>query len=101
MPCLKCGSCCRELILEIEHLDIVREPKLLEYATLLDGHGQITYDSDWEKEYMLPAPCPFLVDNQCSIYPTRPNICVGFDPDGDEKEKCKGKQGVSNCTNHT
>ena len=87
MSCQKCGACCRHSILEIEHLDIVREPKLLAVAILLDGRGKIKYESDWEKQYALPSPCPMLTGNECSIYPTRPNICVAFDPDGDERDK--------------
>ncbi len=89
MSCKRCGACCRRSIIEIHHLDIVREPRLLEVAELLDGNGRIQYASDWEKEYSLPMPCAFLVDNKCSIYPTRPNVCVTFDPDGDEKDKCE------------
>jgi len=58
----------------------------------MDGDGQFTFESDWEKEYFLPTPCAFLVDNKCSIYPTRPNVCVAFDPDGDEHKKCLNYQ---------
>lgn len=83
--CQKCGACCRRLIIEITHLDVVREPRLLEVATLMDA--DLGHESDWDKEYHLPVPCGFLVDNQCSIYPTRPNVCVAFDPDGDEREQ--------------
>lgn len=83
--CVKCGACCRNSILEIEHLDVVREPKLLEHTILLNK-GFVEWESDWEKQYALPSPCPFLIDNQCSIYPTRPNLCVGFDPDCDHED---------------
>lgn len=78
MECKQCGHCCRGLLLEIGEHDVLREPKLLEFATLLDGHGSIEWEDDLEKEYALPTPCPFLKDNKCSIYPTRPNVCVGF-----------------------
>jgi len=78
------------MIVEIEHLDIVREPRLLEAAKLLDGNGKIEFESEWEKQYLLACgnsrPCPFLKDNKCQIYPTRPNVCVLFEPDG---EQCK------------
>lgn len=78
------------MIVEIQHLDILREPRLLEHAELLDGHGKITFEDDMEKEYLLACgkskPCAFLKDNKCEIYPTRPNVCVAFEPGS---EQCK------------
>jgi Fe-S-cluster containining protein len=91
--CKKCGRCCRQLIVEIEHLDIVREPRLLQHAELLDGNGKIKYKTDWEKEYLLGDsinPCPFLtLNNECGIYPTRPNVCVYMVPGGEQCESIK------------
>ncbi len=81
--CDSCGACCSGmLIIEIDHLDVVREPKLLDHAKLLDGNGKITFDSDWEKQYGLSCskPCGLLgSDNRCTIYSSRPNVCVGFE----------------------
>ncbi|KKK66302.1 hypothetical protein LCGC14_2965470 [marine sediment metagenome] len=103
MSCERCGACCRNAILEIQHLDVVREPRLLEHAKLLDA--DLGHESDWDKEYFLPTPCPFLVvcigsivHDTCSIYPTRPNMCVAFDPDdeGGEDEE----SGSSNKSKH-
>jgi len=88
--CKQCGSCCRQAIVEIEHLDIVREPRLLKHAQLMDGNGKIKYDSDWEKEYLLACGetmrCFFLKNNRCQIYPTRPNVCVYLEPGGEQCE---------------
>lgn len=89
--CLKCGECCRQLIVEIWHLDTLREPKLLPpNSLLLDGHGKIEFEADGDKQYLLACgeirKCPFLGDdNQCKIYPTRPNVCVAFEAGG---KKC-------------
>ncbi len=85
--CDKCGACCEKLIVEIDELDLVREPKLRGVATLMDGCGSIQYDSVWEKEYLLTCaePCPMLSDDKtCSVYPTRPNACVAMQA-GDEQ----------------
>ena len=72
--CQKCGHCCRNLIIEIGEHDVLRESKLLEYAEPFNGDGERELD----REYLLTTPCPFLADNKCSIYPKRPNVCVGF-----------------------
>jgi hypothetical protein len=85
--CDHCGACCKHLIIEIYHVDVVREPKLLPHAELLDGRGTIEFESNWEKEYLLACakPCGLLgPDNLCTIYPTRPNCCVGLEA-GDEQ----------------
>ena len=88
--CELCGHCCRDLIIEITEHDVLREPRLLAHAVLLDGDGEggrIEYngwDERLDRVYRLPSPCPFLVDNKCGIYPTRPNVCVGFEPGGEQ-----------------
>lgn len=88
MECTRCGACCRNLIIEIEHLDILREPRLLEAAELLDGNGKVKFEDDFEKQYLLACgkrkPCPFLKDNKCGIYPTRPNVCVAMEAGGEQ-----------------
>lgn len=94
--CKQCGRCCKMMILEIWGLDIDREPKLAAHATL-----QIDTEDEPEayRGYYLPSPCPMLTaDNKCSIYATRPTMCVAFgkgesgcgDPDA---ERCKEMRG--------
>ena len=86
MNCKQCGHCCKSLILEIGEHDILREPKLLSYVRLLNGGGEIEWEVELDREYILPTPCPFLKENKCTIYQTRPNVCVGFRPGS---EQCK------------
>jgi Fe-S-cluster containining protein len=87
-PCADCGLCCKSLIIEIDHVDVVREPRLLPVVKLLDGHGAVTYESHWEKQYGLAYgrkhPCKLLSDdNRCTIYATRPTCCVAFEVGGE------------------
>lgn len=81
LECDHCGACCTTLIIEIGHLDVVREPRLLESATPC---RQDPGESEWDREYVLAtgAPgdgCAFHKDGRCSVYPTRPNVCVRFE----------------------
>lgn len=97
--CDRCGLCCKHLIIEIDHLDVVREPRLLPGATLLDGNGRITYDSDWEKEYRIACgakhPCAQLgPDNACAVYPSRPNCCVAFEAGSEKCQELRGLYGL-------
>ncbi len=96
--CKQCGACCRRLIIEIEHLDVVREPRLLGAAELYDGNGKVKFESNWEKRYLLACGesklCPFLVNNKCSIYPTRPNACVFMEVGGEQCRIARGEQPI-------
>lgn len=98
-PCENCGLCCRKLIIEIQHIDVVREPSLLPIVTLLDGNGAISFESEWEREYMLACgetvPCQMLdADSRCKIYPTRPNTCVGFEAGGEQCNELREQAGM-------
>jgi Fe-S-cluster containining protein len=74
--CKKCGRCCDELQLEIVELDLIRESRLKLFAEPLNGEWD--KDNPFDKVYALPSPCPFKEDNKCTIYATRPNLCVAF-----------------------
>lgn len=85
--CRKCGCCCRRLITEVNILDILREPLLLGHIELPDiDILEIDDDEKFVLACGLSKLCPFLVNNECKIYPTRPNVCVSLQPDD---EQCK------------
>lgn len=67
--------------------DILREPKLKPHFPKLKGRDE------WELVGVLPSPCPFLKNNRCSIYPTRPYKCVTFLAGN---EQCKMARGEPN-----
>lgn len=72
MKCRQCGRCCEDTIVEFDIIDVRREPKLKKYWK---------WGNDYDKIGTFPpGPCPFLKKQTCSIYPTRPAICVAFDP---------------------
>lgn len=58
-------------------LDVIREPKLRQYISPLTRSDEDT-ENPYDRAYLLPSPCPFQIDNKCSIYKTRPNLCVAF-----------------------
>ena len=92
--CDRCGACCKgPLIVEAYELDLLREPKL---ATADNSAHYQGMDADqlmaeleqYGKCLMLAGGdrgCSFLgADNLCTIYPTRPNVCVAMQA-GDEQ----------------
>lgn len=91
--CDQCGACCRHLIIEIGWIDYLREPSLrdvtkpfrvLEGMQIEDADGNPIENPDpYMAGGMLACgvnhPCPKLgADSRCTIYPTRPNDCVGM-----------------------
>lgn len=99
-PCADCGLCCQKLIIEIGHVDVVREPKLLEHCTKMDGNGALEFDSVWDTPYLLShRGCPLLNDcNRCTIYPTRPNVCVRFEVGSEHCNELREEAGLPPLT---
>lgn len=79
--CDKCGACCRHLLVEVDALDVLREPRLLDAQQGLKRMSLPLLLEDEDRCLIIAGPgqpCQFLgTDNHCQIYPTRPNICVG------------------------
>jgi len=107
--CDRCGACCRELIIEIEYVDIIREPRLREVTKPFRvPEGMQIVDDDDEPianpdPYMAGAnlacgrkhPCPMLgPDNLCTIYPTRPTVCVAHEAGGSQCQQARGMAGL-------
>jgi Fe-S-cluster containining protein len=92
--CDQCGACCRgTLIVEADDLDYLREPKLAQadpyYTSLKPQEVLDKLTAEFGTALIIACgqdrPCPFLsADATCSIYPTRPNACVGMQA-GDEQ----------------
>jgi len=101
--CERCGACCRNLIVEAQVLDVLREPLIAERGTRLDGRGTLPPD-EWAWSLSAGGACPFLVDTTaradaqartaCEIYPTRPNDCVGFEPGSDACCRARAAAGL-------
>lgn len=98
--CDQCGACCRRLIIECDHLDVLREPRIAVKGTLLDGHGKIPLeDAAWGLNQRNGNPsCVFLRDNKCSIYATRPNVCVNHQAGSEQCQDARKREGLPRLT---
>ena len=98
--CDRCGSCCKgAFIVEADYLDVRREPRLLELQV---GPYTVTHRELEEEEKVAQLacgsdkPCSCLgPDNRCTIYPTRPNACVGFEAGSQKCQNARAELGVS------
>lgn len=108
--CDQCGACCKALIIEVDELDLVREPRIMQHTTpfrVPPGHVLLN-DNDEPLEPLIPGwqagallacgknkPCPMLDGERCSIYPTRPNVCVAFRAGSEQCQDARQSMGLS------
>lgn len=95
--CDRCGACCRgTLIVEAYYLDAVREPRLLD-ADVTGRRQTMDELSDETRCILLAAnqPCRFRsVEGCCTIYPTRPNTCVGMEAGDEQCQEARSRMGL-------
>jgi len=97
--CDQCGACCKGYpIVEVGELDILREPRLIDADPHHRGKTIEQILDDYGKGMAVilacGSPCPFLRENRCSIYPTRPNCCVGFMAGDEECQQAREREGL-------
>ena len=71
MECFQCGECCRTLF---NHMLITREETAL---ISKQTDVKLRVEEVRKNRFLVKhnGPCPFLKNNQCSIYPIRPCQC--------------------------
>jgi Fe-S-cluster containining protein len=89
-----CGLCCRQLLVECDALDVLREPRIQDVAPLKKpDHSLPVLDNCWLLAGV--KACPFLdPDQRCGIYSTRPSICVGFPAGGAKCTELRQRAGL-------
>ena len=100
--CDKCGACCKgSLIVEADDLDVLREPRLIDVDRHHRGKSveQMVLEIQTDMKAVILAcgvSCPFLdSDNACTIYPTRPNACVGMQPGDEQCQEARAAEGLA------
>ena len=91
--CDGCGECCRRKLVDVFEEDVLREPRVGEQMSPLREPGL-----DGEIGYLncgSGGSCFFLDgENRCSIYPTRPVVCVLFPAGSDQCQEVRREAGL-------
>ena len=96
--CDQCGLCCEKLIVEAEHYDALREPRIATECKPMNA--DLSLD---ERMWLLACgdahPCPFASRDKegkhlCDIYSSRPHTCVCFLPGGDKCQELRRDNGL-------
>ena len=80
IECTNCGRCCKELRPKLSKEDLQRLADGLGITAKELKHQHLAYDNDEDEPgwQIKDAPCPFLKDNKCDIYKSRPDNCRGY-----------------------
>jgi Fe-S-cluster containining protein len=86
---------------EAYDVDVLREPRLVAadpgFASLSVDQALESLQDEFHCAIIAGPgrPCPFLQDNACSIYPTRPNVCVAMQPGDEQCREARRAEGLA------
>ena len=94
IDCTKCGNCCKEISPVLKDEDIERTSEKLNLTKEEFIKRYLINDKD--NDLIFNLPCPFLIENKCSIYEPRPKDCRSF-PNLDKDVTARCHQFFSNA----
>lgn len=89
------------LIVEADDLDVLWEPRLIDADRHHRGKPveQMVREIQTDMKAVIlacGASCPFLdSDNACTIYPARPNACVGLQAGDQQCQEARAAEGLA------
>jgi uncharacterized protein len=75
--CLRCGACCRGLVLQADGQWISSERHFLDVCKLLPEYHRFTINKTGESGVLIFS-CRFYSHNGCTDYPNRPEFCRAY-----------------------
>ena len=93
--CDSCGACCKTWRIFVSDEDAAREPRIASETRRLPDNQR----TDFWSYQLFPLPfheaCVFLdIDNRCTIYATRPQVCRTFEAGSDRCQQARAEQGL-------
>jgi Fe-S-cluster containining protein len=77
IDCTQCANCCKALIVAPDYRDISELASHFQMSTLDFKKKYMKKDLDGDM-VMKQKPCPFLKNNKCSVYASRPQLCRNY-----------------------
>ena len=101
--CLRCGKCCKELVIEteMENDDLMGKNKQMVITQMKEEEkeaykkkgykniniGRVTWLTNKKIKFDIELDCPFLKNNKCSIHNNKPKHCREFPTPGVRRPK--------------
>jgi len=76
--CTKCANCCKTMTPTFSAADIRRIAPYFQLSPKAFFQKYLRKEEDTGDIVNVYQPCPFLVNDKCSIYPIRPKDCAEF-----------------------
>lgn len=76
IDCTRCANCCKTLEPELAEEEMEQLQKIMGGGQE-DKNEHLGYDSGRALHY-LKSPCPFLLNNRCTVYASRPGSCRDY-----------------------
>jgi Fe-S-cluster containining protein len=77
IDCTSCGNCCKEMHPILQKIDINRLSESLKISPDRFISKYVAKDEDGEFK-LNQLPCPFLEENKCTQYNSRPGDCASY-----------------------
>ncbi len=77
IDCTACGNCCKIIQPILDKDDITKLSKFLKTDVTKFKEDYVTKDEDGEN-VLNQVPCPFLYNNKCTHYDSRPKDCKSY-----------------------
>ncbi|MFO7945056.1 MAG: YkgJ family cysteine cluster protein [Anaerolineales bacterium] len=78
IDCLECGNCCRSILPNLSPADITDLAAGLSMSKAELTRRYLTTREDQNARTFNATPCPFLDENQCTVYENRPQSCRSY-----------------------
>jgi Fe-S-cluster containining protein len=98
IECQECANCCKVLRPLLKAEDIKRLADRLKMSTEHVIAEYLVEYGDNSGHGFKVTPCPFLVDNACTVYPARPDGCRLYPNLASEGFVCRLDHTFANCS---
>jgi uncharacterized protein len=98
IDCAQCGNCCKVIQPNLSATDIKRLARHFE-STMNEFRSRFLLKDDRGEGFVFnEQPCPFLKNNRCEVYESRPRGCRSYPHLQKQEFVFRINQAVSNCS---
>jgi Fe-S-cluster containining protein len=98
IDCRECGNCCKVFRPSLEAEDIDRLARRLKIPRVDFIRQYLVAYENGQGSFFKLTPCPFLVDNVCTVYQDRPDVCRSYPDLGRKRFLFSLTDTLSNCS---